>query len=489
MKDQLDAQERALSVAYCTMRVLREEVQRSVLDTASLADHVLQRMVGENRQDAHDLEQRVAGRGDDSDECDSGIAAAPGGRVEELSRMMAQVMSIEAHIKADESFFMDRLADLELTHRSEVERRQILSDLENLQLTIMNQQILDATEEMQRKHQQQVSGLREQIEAEYAEKTKQRIISEARLQKQVNELTKRIKELEEERLALGAAKEHRGETDVAEIESLREQNADLAMQLETHKTAVGVELEQYEAELERINALASMYLDKLESSEKEMAELVEEVRELQQTAYEAESEKNAMAERLKWQIDWLKSNYALAYQEMNRLMTDNSQLAGHQNLRQKIRYVERLKEENIDLRREKMTLAKARDEWRSKASQLERELEAYKAVEVVRRRVGGGSGGRAWSATAAMPRPPAAQWQRFGEKKRRLRDDLGGSKGNEDDDGVAADDAQKENNINSQNQQLSVTSKVSRLLETKPRQLLLRDDIEVDENRTTGNGR
>ena len=169
-------------------------------------------------------------------------------------------------------------------------------------------------------------------------------------------------------------------------QTLIEQNEELEARLDMYDRELEEERGQHEAELEESDARAKKFQDMLEQSERDMTELVDEVRNLQQLVYEADTEKNVMAEQMNWQVEWLKSNYTLAYQEMNKMLNTNAQLAGHQNIRQKIRYVQQLKEDNIALKREKLVLAKARDGFCRKVDQLERELEAYKVIGVNRKK-------------------------------------------------------------------------------------------------------
>ncbi|KAJ3032963.1 hypothetical protein HDV00_006888 [Rhizophlyctis rosea] len=80
------------------------------------------------------------------------------------------------------------------------------------------------------------------------------------------------------------------------------------------------------------------------------------------------------------QLELLKMRGALKEDEVKKLGELNAELFGHANQKQKIRHVADLKEENLNLKKENMTLSRQRDEARRKVMNLEREIESVRAL-------------------------------------------------------------------------------------------------------------
>ncbi|KAI9139241.1 hypothetical protein BKA69DRAFT_1086774 [Paraphysoderma sedebokerense] len=84
---------------------------------------------------------------------------------------------------------------------------------------------------------------------------------------------------------------------------------------------------------------------------------------------------------LQHQIDTLSGVSSFAEHEASKLNELNASLLGHHNQKQRIKYVAKIKEENLSLKKENLLLSKARDQCRMKIMNLERELEAFTSID------------------------------------------------------------------------------------------------------------
>ncbi|KAL1914855.1 uncharacterized protein VTP21DRAFT_7947 [Calcarisporiella thermophila] len=231
-------------------------------------------------------------------------------------------------------------------------------------------------------------------------------IAAERAAMEVEDHQRRIEELEK-RLEEKELSEMEREADGEELEGLR------------------AELAAKEAECARLERLVALGQEERRRYE----EVVQEAREQQDRAiadmaslYEqlqSSEAQRAEMEELENKVHLLMEKYSLVDGELSKLNGLNAQLAGHQNLRQRIRYVSKLKEENLRLKKENLELGRAKDQSRIRIMQLERELEAYKAVGVpsVRSRVarhvlnssvGPGGSVRGFGASVSVRREPMA---------------------------------------------------------------------------------
>ncbi|KAF9974877.1 hypothetical protein BGZ73_001652 [Actinomortierella ambigua] len=93
---------------------------------------------------------------------------------------------------------------------------------------------------------------------------------------------------------------------------------------------------------------------------------------------ELESSKQTLEMHVQSDISVLLRKHQLSPEEMSRLAKISNEANQQQNLKQKIKQVAQLKEENIDLKKKQISVANHRDQLRLKCLRLERELEAYK---------------------------------------------------------------------------------------------------------------
>lgn len=115
----------------------------------------------------------------------------------------------------------------------------------------------------------------------------------------------------------------------------------------------------------------------LDQCEVDMATQVDSINSLRQYVAEVESERAVLAEQANFQINWLKEHHAMAYEDLDRVLNNNG---GHANLRQRIRYVETLKQQLIALKKENYEYVRERDRYKHRVAVLKSELDAYKEV-------------------------------------------------------------------------------------------------------------
>ncbi|KAJ1972463.1 hypothetical protein H4R35_004661 [Dimargaris xerosporica] len=149
----------------------------------------------------------------------------------------------------------------------------------------------------------------------------------------------------------------------------------------------------YEQELKDVQAKAEEEYLALQREKRQLNDTAEDYRiqfesltslveELRAKAVEADSDRDQMALELETQVQFLRKNFALAYEELSKAQGVNAELAGHHNVKQKIRYISQLKDENQRLKRDKLSLEKTRDSLRLRIMHLERDLEAYQVIGI-----------------------------------------------------------------------------------------------------------
>ncbi|CAO3570060.1 unnamed protein product [Mortierella alpina] len=107
----------------------------------------------------------------------------------------------------------------------------------------------------------------------------------------------------------------------------------------------------------------------------DMAKLHEELAESQNAKLEVEYQLHS-------EVSILIKKNGLSSDELSRLSKMNVDSAQNMSLKQKVKQVAQLKEENLSLKKKNLGLSNTRDSLRLKCLQVERELEAYKAATV-----------------------------------------------------------------------------------------------------------
>ncbi|KAF9390518.1 hypothetical protein CPC16_005045 [Podila verticillata] len=105
----------------------------------------------------------------------------------------------------------------------------------------------------------------------------------------------------------------------------------------------------------------------------DMANLHEQLAETEAMRLQAENQLNA-------EVSVLIKKHELSNDELARLSKMNVDSAQNQGLKQKVKQIAQLKEENLALKKKNLTLSNTRDSLRLKCLQIERDLESYKAA-------------------------------------------------------------------------------------------------------------
>ncbi|KAJ2642500.1 hypothetical protein GGF44_001634, partial [Coemansia sp. RSA 1694] len=143
--------------------------------------------------------------------------------------------------------------------------------------------------------------------------------------------------------------------------------------------------DDFEARAEAADRRAHAYeaqtcktLSILEQSEINMALHVEELTSLRQHVSEVEADRAIMAEKTDFQIAWLKDNFAQAYRGLELALEGSG--GGHTNLGQRIKYVNALKTQILQLKKEIVECTRDRDRYGHHVRLLKSELDAYREV-------------------------------------------------------------------------------------------------------------
>ncbi|KAI8360492.1 hypothetical protein B0O80DRAFT_439429 [Mortierella sp. GBAus27b] len=108
----------------------------------------------------------------------------------------------------------------------------------------------------------------------------------------------------------------------------------------------------------------------------DMAKLHEELAESEQARLQARNQ-------LQVEVNALIKKHGLSPEELSRLSKMNTESTQNLNLRQKVKQVAQLKEENLALKKKNISLANTRDSLRLKCLQIERDLEGFKLAGVM----------------------------------------------------------------------------------------------------------
>ncbi|KAJ1666292.1 hypothetical protein EV178_002403 [Coemansia sp. RSA 1646] len=133
----------------------------------------------------------------------------------------------------------------------------------------------------------------------------------------------------------------------------------------------------YEHQNASLDAQVERMSQVLEQCEVDMTAQVDQIGRMRQYIAEIESERAILAEQSQFQINWLRENYTMAYNELDNVLNNNG---GHTNLRQRIRYVETLKTQILTLKKENFECSRERDRLKHNVNLLKSELDAYKEV-------------------------------------------------------------------------------------------------------------
>ncbi|KAF9935226.1 hypothetical protein FBU30_006311 [Linnemannia zychae] len=105
-----------------------------------------------------------------------------------------------------------------------------------------------------------------------------------------------------------------------------------------------------------------------------------DMKKLHEELAESEAARLQVEHQLQTEVSILIKKHGLSNDELSRLSKMNVDSAQNLSLRQKVKQVAQLKEENLALKKKNLALSNTRDSLRLKSLQTERDLEAYKAA-------------------------------------------------------------------------------------------------------------
>ncbi|KAJ1941653.1 hypothetical protein FBU59_003441, partial [Linderina macrospora] len=162
-----------------------------------------------------------------------------------------------------------------------------------------------------------------------------------------------------------------------EVLQLVEEKAELEARLESIDYEMDDVRAEYELERASYESRIGRMKELLEQCEVDMETHVDEIEVMRRYLAEVEGERAIIAEQSQFQINWLKDNYAAAYHDLDAILSNNG---GHTNLRQRIKYVDSLKNQILDLKKESFEGGREREKLRYQMDALRGELEAYREV-------------------------------------------------------------------------------------------------------------
>ncbi|KAJ2160759.1 hypothetical protein GGF46_002005 [Coemansia sp. RSA 552] len=294
----------------------------------------------------------------------------------ELDHHLADVRAFTRHV------FLESIQNAQ---DAKLARMRVEGDLQELKFMRIQGQIVETAGEMSAKY----KGERTYLEAslasarnDYRRLQEQAASNSAAYKSHVAQLEAKISGLAEQ-----GASSH----DVAQLESanaaleaqvdqLAEHASDLEARLEVFDYTADDERAEFERQRAVLESRSAHMTRLLEQCEVDMATHVEDINRMSQHIAELESERAIMAEQTQFQINWLKENYSKVYQDLDGILNSGSSAGGHNNLRQRIRYVENLKAQILALKKEGFESSRDRDRFKYQVGLLKSELNAYKEV-------------------------------------------------------------------------------------------------------------
>ncbi|KAI9022608.1 hypothetical protein DFJ74DRAFT_100498 [Hyaloraphidium curvatum] len=162
------------------------------------------------------------------------------------------------------------------------------------------------------------------------------------------------------------------EDEVRQSGKLRDENSRLRSEIEQGRGTV-LEAERRIASVEATQTLA-------EQLEQENGDLHNEIAVLNDMIRELEESRMTEEEDMLNRVEVILKQRNLAEHELEKISEINSSLMGHQNARQKIKYVDNLKRENLKLKKDHVELTATTQKQRILILKLSRDLEALKAT-------------------------------------------------------------------------------------------------------------
>ncbi|KAG0380527.1 hypothetical protein BGX24_007557 [Mortierella sp. AD032] len=132
--------------------------------------------------------------------------------------------------------------------------------------------------------------------------------------------------------------------------------------------------------IKQVQADVEKYRDAYVKADVAREETLLDMKKLHEELAESEAVRLQVENQLQADVSVLIKKHALSNEELSRLSKMNVDSAQNLSLKQKVKQVAQLKEENLALKKKNLALSNTRDNLRLKSLQTERDLEAYKAA-------------------------------------------------------------------------------------------------------------
>ncbi|KAJ2359480.1 hypothetical protein GGF43_000099 [Coemansia sp. RSA 2618] len=363
------------------MWAIQDDHMRYLLE---LKEDARMQLVGEARRLFDDLQDEMVISDDQTDACaglmqdiqNLQLSPASPSDSDELVRELNSVRTFTRRVF---------LESMQRAQEARISRVRVEGEVQELKFMRMQGQIVETVGEMSGQHKAERARLEADLSSarsDYRSLHETAAANRAAFAAQVSELEAKIAELVEPSASSHDAAKLEADNAAltAQVRQLAELSADLEARLEVFEYSAEddrVEFERQRAMLESRNAHMTRVLEQCEVN---MATHVEDINSMGQHIAELESERAILAEQTQFQISWLKENYLKAYQDLDVVLNNEG---GHSNLRQRIRYVESLKNQILALKKESFECSRDRDRFRHHVNLLKSELDAYKEVNDV----------------------------------------------------------------------------------------------------------
>ncbi|KAG0274931.1 hypothetical protein BGZ95_009328 [Linnemannia exigua] len=132
--------------------------------------------------------------------------------------------------------------------------------------------------------------------------------------------------------------------------------------------------------IKQVQADVEKYREAYVKADVAREETLLDMKKLHEELAESEAVRLQVENQLQADVSVLIKKHALSNEELSRLSKMNIDSAQNLSLKQKVKQVAQLKEENLALKKKNLALSNTRDTLRLKSLQTERDLEAYKAA-------------------------------------------------------------------------------------------------------------
>ncbi|KAJ3326292.1 hypothetical protein HDV06_000168 [Boothiomyces sp. JEL0866] len=286
--------------------------------------------------------------------------------VQELRAKLSHESELKAMAQNDytelRETFKVKFNDLHELNKTLEKEKVMLSKKFDADLQKLSERLAEKTTEMQQLEMQlgTATGANERFELKLSNEISSR---EMKIKQMEGKLTEKLKE--NEKLAASIANL------MKEKEAIQNNmNSDLKKEVEKHAETLKRRADAEKHEL-------GLVIEELKAAEtSKNAEIARLNSQLLTTMNDLETLKDSH----KNQLEKFKQLGKLTAQEIQQVASEKASLYGHTNVNQKIKHLQKISEENLKLKAEKIQLERDRDLYRRRALNLEREIEAQRSL-------------------------------------------------------------------------------------------------------------